>query len=103
MRDGLAGARGGGLLELVEGGEILAPPPQLLLAMLEVPEVEEVAARQEPLVAEKREELLADEDGAETGLRLVQLGLLAEVMQQRVIVERGQERAVQDRRGRDVL
>src|SRR5262249_40087064 len=100
-------ARHGRLVPLVrkavQGGEIVAAPPERLLPMLEVPEVEEVAARQEPLVAEEGEELLTDEQPAETGLRLVKLRLLAEMVEERVVVERGQERAAQRRRGGDVL
>ena len=42
---------------------------------LELPEVEQVAARQEPFLAEQREQLLADEQRAEAGLRLVELRL----------------------------
>src|SRR5262249_27723381 len=57
--------------EPVDVGELIAAPAELLLALLQVPEVEEVPARQQSLLAEQREELLADQERPEARLRLV--------------------------------
>src|SRR5262249_59317904 len=89
----------GVVAEVVEVGDLLATPAELLLAMLEVPEVEEVPAREEPFFTEECQDLLADEEHAEAGLRLVELGLLAEVVEQRMVVKGGEERPVQRRGG----
>ena len=47
--------------------------PQLLLAALEVPQVEQVAARQQALLAQQRQHVLAEQQRAEAGLHLVEL------------------------------
>src|SRR5262249_48555139 len=93
----------GVVAEVVEVGDLLATPAELLLAMLEVPEVEEVPAREEPFFTEECQDLLADEEHAEAGLRLVELGLLAEGVERRVVGKGGEERPVQRRGGRGLL
>src|SRR4029077_11209297 len=85
--------------QLLEVDELLGAAAELLLAALEVPEVEEVPARQEPLVTQEREDLLAQEDRPQARLGLGELGLFAQMLEQRVIPEGLEQRPVEHRGG----
>src|SRR5439155_12732604 len=89
--------------QTIDVRQLLAAPAQLLLAPLEVPEVEEVAPRQEGLLAQHGQHLLGDQQRAEARLRLVELRPLAQVLEQRVAMEGLEERAVERRSRRDRL
>src|SRR5262249_11850573 len=86
--------------QTVEVGELLAAAPELVFAALEVPEIEEGAARQEAFITQQGEDLLAEENGPEARAALLELGLLAQVLEERVVPERVEECPVQDGGGR---
>src|SRR5207237_988291 len=98
-------ARGGLALlgQAVDVCELLTATAELVLAPLEVPEVEEVAARQEGFLAQHGEHLLGDQQRAEARLGLVELRPLAQVLEQRMAVEGLEERAAERRGRRDRL
>src|SRR5262249_25763455 len=83
-------ARPGGDAGAAELAQFLAGSPQLLLATLEIPEIEQVAARQQALLAEKRQQVLPEQQRAEACPHLVELALRAHRLEQRVVAERGE-------------
>src|SRR6266849_3405269 len=85
--------------EAVQVRDLLAATAELVLAPLEVPQVEEVAAREEALLAQHGEHLLREQHDAEPRLRLVELRPLAEMLEEGVAGEGVEQRAAQ-RRGR---
>src|SRR5207249_5808169 len=70
------------LRQPLEALEVGGTTADLLLLALELEEVEQVAARQQALLSEQRQHLLADEQRPETRLGLVELRALAQVLQE---------------------
>src|SRR5437762_1615593 len=89
--------------EALDVRELLTAAAELRLAPLEVPQIEEVAARQQGFLAQHGEHLLADQQRAEPRLGLVELRPLAQVLEERVAGEGLEERAVERRGRRDRL
>src|SRR5207237_9662431 len=83
--------------------EVGGTAAHLLLLALELEEIEQVTAGQETFFAEQREHLLADEQRPETRLALVELRALAQVLEERVVAEGLEQRAVERARARHLV
>src|SRR5438132_626714 len=92
-----------GVSQLVERLEICRAATNLFFLAVEIPEIEQIAARQQAFLAEERQHLLADQHRAEPGPDLVELRLLAQVLEQRMVAERLEQRPVEHARARHVL
>src|SRR5262249_60392095 len=89
------GARLGGGVGAVEILELLAAAPDLVLLPVELPDIEQVAARDDALFPQQPDDVLAVHTRADPGLDVVELALAAHRLEQRVIAQPGEQLAVQ--------
>src|SRR5438094_1047902 len=92
-----------GVSQLVERLEIRRAATNLFFLAVEIPEIEQIAARQQAFLAEERQHLFADQHRAEPGPDLVELRLLPQMLEQRMVAERVEQRPVEHARARHVL